>query len=549
MRDGNKNMVRELQVSVTLPIYTFDVETDPFKHGRVPVPFSCGLFDGVNYWEYWGDTCIADMMTQLENLPPGYVYAHNGGRFDFFFIMPWILGSDMRIINSRIISAKIQGVYGEHELRDSFAIMPFALNKYKGEGHKQEIDICKLEKRVRSKHRSEILEYLKRDCTSLHLLVSKFCETFGSKTLTIGSASMKELKKVHSFENLDSGDDADLRALYYYGGRVECFEQGIIKARKGHHFKVFDVNSMYPFAMKSVRHPIGKPTHESREIEDSTMFLSVTGRNQGAFPSIVKGKIMFDLPHGTFHVTRHEYDVALEFNLFQLERVERCVNFDGRTATFSEFVDKFYNLRKVADSQGDEIMKLFYKFILNSAYGKFGQNPDNYRQYTITESTSDLRSDGWEMDTLEHGDRYIVWSKPSTDTSRFNVATGASITGASRAILLRAIATARRPLYCDTDSLICEDLPLKQDASELGAWKTEAEFDTAAIAGRKLYALFDGETCVKQANKGVAVTAIDIWNICCGDVIESKRDAPSFKLDGSYNFIKRRVRMTGEKRP
>lgn len=175
------------------------------------------------------------------------------------------------------------------------------------------------------------------------------------------------------------------------------------------------------------------------------------------------------------------------------------------------------------------------------------------------------------METLEHGDNYIVWSKSSLDTSRYNVATGASITGAARSILLRGIATAKQPLYCDTDSIICKDLPLaKKDATELGAWKIEAEFDSAAIAGRKLYALFesrkenikklrdkandkkkfdksigsDGSLCVKQANKGVAVSAIDIWNVCCGDVIVSNRDAPSYKLDGSHNFISRRVRMT-----
>jgi len=92
---------------------------------------------------------------------------------------------------------------------------------------------------------------------------------------------------------------------------------------------------------------------------------------------------------------------------------------------------------------------------------------------------------------------------------------------------------------------VCSDLPLAvKDASRLGAWKLEAECDSAAIAGRKLYALFMGEKCVKQANKGVAVTSTDIWNVCLGDIVESKRDAPSFKLDGSYNFISRRVRMT-----
>lgn len=532
-----------------MKIYTFDVETDPFQHGRKPEPFACGLYDGEKYRQYWGKACIKRMMQDLENMECGYLYAHNGGRFDFFYIMDWILGSDMRIINRRIISAKMSCIYGEHEVRDSFAIMPFALGKMKsGTGDdKKEIEIWKLEKKVRTKHKPEILEYLRMDCVSLWNRLEKFLSTFGSKTLTIGSASMRELKKVHSFENLTSEDDADFRKHYYYGGRVECFESGILRpSSRNKSFKVYDVNSMYPFAMKSVSHPIGKASDEGRKIIDSTMFLSVTGWNRGAFPMVVKNKIMFDVPYGTFHVSRHEWDVAMEFGLFELHKIERCVNFDDdRTSTFAEFVDKFYNLRIDTRKLGDEILAMFYKFILNSAYGKFGQNPDNYKQYTITNSYEDMSNAGWEADSLEFGNKYILWSKPTEDTSRFNVATGASITGASRAILLRAIATAKRPIYCDTDSIICEDLPLaKLDASELGAWKLEANCDSAAIAGRKLYALFDGERCVKQANKGVAVSATDIWNICCGDVVQSIRDAPSFKLNGSHNFIKRKVRMT-----
>jgi hypothetical protein len=191
------------------------------------------------------------------------------------------------------------------------------------------------------------------------------------------------------------------------------------------------------------------------------------------------------------------------------------------------------------------MMKLFYKFILNAGYGKFGQNPDNYKEYVITDSKIDMTGDGWDAESRVHGDAYMVWSKPSRDTSRYNVGTGASITGASRAVLLRGIATAKKPLYCDTDSIICADLPLsRKDSSQLGAWKEEVSFDSAAIAGRKLYALFQGEKCVKQANKGVNVSAIDIWNICCGDTIHTHRDAPSFKLDGSHRFISRRVRMT-----
>lgn len=49
--------------------------------------------------------------------------------------------------------------------------------------------------------------------------------------------------------------------------------------------------------------------------------------------------------------------------------------------------------------------------------------------------------------------------------------------------------------------------------------------------------------CVKQANKGVVMTAEEIVRTCMGETITCLRDAPSFKLDGSYKFISRKVRM------
>jgi DNA polymerase elongation subunit (family B) len=535
------------------PIYTVDVETDPFQHGRFPMPFACGLYGQGEYKKWWGEDCIGEMMLHIEGMPEAIIYAHNGGRFDFFYFLEWFLGEKMNIKNSRIIMSEMQTIYGKHEFRDSFAIMPFALGKYKGKTQKKKIHISLLENysvwsietreetTVRLLYQDVIEEYLEYDCRSLWELVTAFVDTFGIRTLTIGSAAMKELKKCHSFENLDQADDKFIRRDYYYGGRVECFEQGLIEGN----FKVYDVNSMYPYSMLSMQHPIGRPTHESRSIEESTMLLSVTGRNSGAFPTVVKGKIMFDVPYGTFHVTRHEFDAAIECGLFDIERFERCINFEGRTSNFFEFVTKFYDLRNKAKSEDDEINSLFYKFVLNSAYGKFGQNPENYRDCKITSSEVSLAEYGWVPESLEHGDRYTVWSKHTNDTSRYNVATGASITGAARSILLRAIATAKRPLYCDTDSIICEELPLaKVDATELGAWKLESECTLAAIAGRKLYSLWNGNDCVKQANKGVAISAADIKKVCAGNVIQTHRDSPSFKLDGSYNFISRKVRIT-----
>lgn len=527
-----------------VPIYTSDLETDPFRYGRYPMPFVAGFFDGTDYQYFWGVDCIDRMFAMIANLPPGIIYFHNGGRFDIYYCMKHIIGYPALIINGRIVVARCKSLNPKkpHEIRDSYAIMPFSLSKYK----KDEIDITHLEKNVRTKYKSEIIRYLKGDCTYLYELCSAFVKMFGPK-ITVGSTAMGELKKFHSFENLGKTCDTDIRSQYYYGGRVECFQRGILSGK----WKVYDVNSMYPSVMKNFLHPVDTPEADTVKIRKSTCFITAEGKNYGAFPTRQKnGGLRFDIDRGIFHVTIHEWETALRHNLFEPTKIRRCINFRNRIS-FAEFVDSFYVKRNEAKIAGDDIHALFYKYILNSAYGKFAQNPDKYNEYTITDATVNLESSGWRANSIESVDStatnsYIIWQrKPVKQHAKmFNVATGASITGASRSVLLDAIAKADTPIYCDTDSLICKGLTgVNLDETELGAWKLEATANEACIAGKKLYALFNKGVTVKQANKGVKITAQEIKDVCRGVVIQSQRDAPSFHLDGSHTFIKRKVRM------
>lgn len=526
----------------SVPIYTLDLETDPFLAGRYPQPFCAGLYDGCEFRSTWGADCVERMFDIIADLPPGLIYMHNGGRFDIFFMMPYITGFPALIINGRIVRTYTKSKAKKpHEIRDSFAIMPFGLGKYK----KDEIDYNTFEADVRENHKHEILSYLKGDCVYLHELCVAFVDMFGPK-LTIGSTSMKELRKLHTFENLGPLCDEDIRSQFYYGGRVECFKKGILPGE----WKVYDVNSMYPFSMKNFLHPIDTPEAETRKVRKTTSFITVEGKNYGAFPVRTKQGLRFDIDRGTFHVSIHEWEAALRNNLFEPTRIIRCINFRNRN-TFAEFVDTFYQRRNEAKASGDDIHSLFYKFVLNSAYGKFAQNSARYKEYTVTDGSVNLTPLGWTPFTVDSVDStvaktYIIWQrKPQDEIARmYNVATGASITGAARSILIDALAKADEPIYCDTDSIVCKNLPgVPHDANELGAWKLEANADLACIGGKKLYALFKDGQCVKQANKGVKITADEIKAVCSGAVVESKRNAPSFHLDGSHSFITRRVRM------
>ena|ERR1700722_15884775 len=531
------------------PIYTLDIETDPFLHGRDPHPFCVGLYTGDEWFHTWGKNCIQKMQTILHGLPPGIVYAHNGGKFDYYFCMDWISSRHrVMFINGRIVRANMWMPDGNtHELRDSYAIMPFALKQFE----KDEIDYRTFEKGYRERHKKKILSYLKTDCMSLHKLCVSFFDMFGDN-ITIGGTSMKQLKKLHKFDELTAEQDGVIRKSYYYGGRVQCFESGIRVPRQGEKFYAYDLNQCYPYSMRNFNHPISDPiVRRGGPITDKTFFVTVEGRNYGAFPQRTDDGLRFDIRNGIFSVSIHEFLAAVDTAKFEVQSIREVVDFE-RSGNFHTFVNKYHHLRRAAQLSGDKIGALFYKYVCNSAYGKFAQNPESYKDYMITDAYTNLsvqlNDAEWEPCVVNDGAGYIVWQKPSQMDTRYNVATGASITGAARSLLIRALAHAKRPLYCDTDSIVCEGLEgVRIDDTELGAWKVEKIGDRMAIGGRKLYALFDGKECVKMASKGAQLTAEQIVSICNGDVIEWKKDAPSFDLKAHQSrFIHREIRQTAK---
>ena len=209
--------------------------------------------------------------------------------------------------------------------------------------------------------------------------------------------------------------------------------------------------------------------------------------------------------------------------------------------------------------------------MLNSSYGKFAQNGENFFDWKITGGHERPTTESWKPAYVEKGGEYIIWKRPllAKDVERIykNVATGASITGAARAILLAGISTADRPLYCDTDSIICRNLPLRTSNTQLGSWKVEDVGNILAIAGKKLYALFSYEKpelekgcewkqekvtlptgekvyCIKKAHKGGKLTGLEIYRIAMGETIVNRNPVPAKKLDGSVQFTERKFRRT-----
>jgi len=530
--------------ATTKRICTFDTETDPFKQGRVPKVFTCGFYDGENYFDFWGEDCIdqwADFVTNTYEPNSLMIYVHNLP-FDFHYIKNLMdVGTYPTIVNKRIIKCSIL----EQEFRDSFKILPVALSKIQ----KDEIDYAKLESTCREEHKEEILRYQFGDCYYLYNAVVAFREQFGD-ALTIGNVAIRMLSSFTGFQRLSARADEGIRE-YFYGGRVECFEQGVLEDD----WKVFDVNSMYPDAMARYRHPISNTIHNRRYISEQTAFVHCTGWSKGAFP-VRTGFADLAFPHGygEFKVTIHEYNTAIELGLFHLKKIIATKDF-STWADFSPFINHFYDARLVAKSNGDALNDLFYKLLLNNAYGKFAQNPKNFTQAFLTDAGryppggiyhAKDNPNGWRLGVV--ADYGWIWERPSKPkrSDYYNVATGASITGAARATLLRGIASANRPVYCDTDSIIAKGLgsDMLGDPHKLGAWKTEAEGDRIGIAGKKTYVLYRGDKVVKKASKGVKLHPWEILEVADGGTIVHISDVPTFGMNGDSSFMERVIRAT-----
>jgi len=520
------------------PFAVIDTETDPFLAGRVPEPFCAGFYDGNDYFDYWGDDCIQYLCEDLADYD-GYVYAHNGGKFDFHFMLDYINPGSIKIINGRIAEMKI----GKATLRDSYLILPVPLSAHE----KTKIDYSIFEREERDENKREILDYLGDDCRSLYGFITAFFDRF-PRRLTLPGIAVQEIEKAcGKIERLDKTHDTKFRP-FYYGGRVECFESGKITGD----LKLIDINSAYPDVMTK-DHAHGAeyrvatriPTNETKRL---CSFYHFIGASRGAVPQRNnKGAIIFGDTAGEYKITGRELMAGLDTGTLDIHQMI-AVYVPKKTINFSAFVEKYYAEKLGAEIAGDKTGRLFAKLIMNSGYGKLGANPEKYCDYEVGEPgvTRVFIQAGYSLELTEFGP-FWLWSRPidsdSPQARYFDVATAASITGAVRAFMWRSINSVSRPIYCDTDSILCADTGNLQMGDALGQWSVDARVSEAHIAGKKLYAMetLDGW---KTASKGVRASADQIIKAAAGENVTVIRDTPTFSAKSVPKFQNRIIRNT-----
>lgn len=523
-------------------VYIVDCETQPFDGIRETyAPFCWGVLWRTEAEEFFRIFESTKDFISFVIDHEGIYYAHNGGKFDWFFVTEYInAGSDVLFINGRLAKFTIAA----SEFRDSYSILPVPLSAYK----KDDFDYNLLNDY--EKNRDVIHKYLRNDCFYLADLVYAFRALYGD-ALTTPSAALKFWAKEQGYKKAEyTTDNAAYDAFYrafYYGGRCESAIKGEVTTA----FKCWDINSAYPFAMTHL-HPWGYHDTEGTEkdIEGKSFVTVKAQQTGGAFPFRKQdGGIAFpnDSEVREYAVTGWEFLAAKRLGLLKNYKVLQ-VRTHNDEVNFRDYVSHFFAIKRTASRDKPEY--LLSKLFLNSLYGKFGTDPNSFKQSILADPKSGVSftREGTEFNFVSQFSKTMaLYEGKNAEPRFFNVAIAASITGFVRAYLLEAISAAKGFLYCDTDSIFAHSFAGKV-GDDLGEWKLEGGFSRGWFCGKKMYyAVSDTGKAKKDkfAHKGVKLRKADYAKLVSGKEIRYRFEAPSISLKKkTVSYVERKIKMT-----
>lgn len=340
----------------------------------------------------------------------------------------------------------------------------------------------------------EEYKYIKNDveimAKALHIQFEQ-----GMTKMTVGSdayANCKDTigKKVFEkwYPQLDLETDANLR-LAYRGGFTWLNDRFAGKEILGG--IVFDVNSLYPYIMDEKDLPIGLPVWFDGKYEYDDVYklhiqhVKCTFKlKEGYIPTIqIKKNRMFmgneylkDSGAEVVDLYMTNVDLDLMFEHYEVDDIEYIGGymFKSRNDTFNKFIEHWSQIKRTTKGAIRELAKLN----LNSAYGKFGTNPDK------TGKIPYMKEDG----TIG----FYEGEEDIGDPKYLPVAI--FVTSWARDLTIRTAQKCfDRIIYCDTDSihLTGTDIPdaIKDiiDPNTFGYWKYEYTFKRGKYIRQKTY--------------------------------------------------------------
>lgn len=423
-------------------------------------PFLAGVYDGESYEGFVDTNESSDPMTRhmrdggcvdrlmhacLSKKRRGWTwYCHNGGGFDFLFILPWLMANAARrglcfdfvpVGNSRLLSIHVrprasENKWGGWKFVDSLRTLPMSLDKAGVAFEVGGKNLGDLTNRDGSKFSLDSdenepawLPYNKRDCILLYDVLEKAHDIVekefgGEMGLTAPATAMKTFRR--SFLKAPIRRDTHTHEFVresYFGGRTELF------IPEGWFLSYFDRNSSYPAAMTE-RMPVGdartwgasEPPREWLEtrigfarvtvhVPDDIALPPLPVRADGAyFPEHagLDGKLLF--PTGTLvgvwewselqnavehgcRITEWHESVWYEAGPLLADFVHVLYRYRDKAHCFrcKGTIGSDYHCKVCAQPGYLSGLDAWAKLLLNALYGKFGQRAERLSYHHVSD--------------------------------------------------------------------------------------------------------------------------------------------------------------------
>jgi hypothetical protein len=497
-------------------------------------------FENCKYFMDWVDENFQD------NKYTVFIIAHNGSKFDFIYLLPYITNARLSGNIHDIKQMNFKNKYGvEIITNDFFLTISSSLSNigkmFKSKNQKSDTTVMlsiNNNEDVKNNY-NELLEYCYQDCEVLK-------ECFNLFKTNLESISYKDKQLIIPQYWISTADLANkifkLNFLSikvyglcheeyhemkksYYGGYTMVFKP---KMENGY---AYDINSSYPSIMLEPMPIINKEYPEMIEVDYNIDIKTLYWNNNN--------KIRY------FHVTEYEFPVNIFMSLFPTRtkngnfyyrkgkdiwiwdnmlqyiqdepvfintviKIDKYMEFET-SDIYKDYVTCFYERRLQFKKENNEIQCQISKILLNSLYGKTGQkeylpthicNHENLIEF-ITKYKHNINN----ITPISDSHVVIQNSKVNIDPDHMGalIYIASYITSTARLKLFKAIYSiinrGGQIYYCDTDS-IYTNIQLDNEYIsdiELGKWKLEYKVDKARFFGSKSYIIVkdNGEQLIK----------------------------------------------------
>lgn len=496
--------------------YTADFETTTDKNDcRV---WAWCIVNVDNIEEVYYGINISTFILQIQDLANCDIYFHNL-KFDSQFIIYWLLTNgfeysiddelhpcefntlinasnqiySMSICFKSYINKKGKEVLKKVTIKDSLKKLPFTVDKiakdFKLPIRKLSIDYTATREKGH-KLTEEEQHYILNDTEIMARALAIQFEQ-GLKKLTIGSDALSSYKRTqpnfkYLFPTLDISIDNFCRKAYHGGW---CYVNPKYQMKDIKEGQVFDVNSLYPWALYDNEYPVGLPIYYQGEyVQDNEYPLYIQRFScsfklkKGKFPivQLKNSKFFLDTEYQVecdepVELTMCNIDLKLFLENYDVEDIyyKGGYKFQKQCNLFTDYIDQWM---KVKESSEGAIRSLA-KLMLNNLYGKFATNPH------IIEKKPVIVNDRVEYEIYDEYNNEGIY-----------IPVGLFCTAYAREKTVRtAQKVYDRFIYADTDSLhlVGKDIPdvIKDEVhpTHLGKWKRESEFERARFIKAKTY--------------------------------------------------------------